>query len=320
MPQHARASDRSKKSSSDTLPSKDQVLAYISEAKGELSKRQILRAFNLPSKKFAWLKDMLKQLERDGALARRRGRLHEAGALPQVVLADIVTRDRDGELIAEPVEWDEASQGPIPKILVTSPRKPQPGQFTPGVGERALLRIEPSRDAKGPAYTGRATKIVPKGKANVLGIFRALPGGGGRIASVDKRNIGREMSVRAGDENGAQDGDLVSVTLMPEGRIGLARSKVRERLGSLKSERAVSLIAIHSTASRWYSRTRRRRSGGGAPAGIAGREDWRNLPLVTIDPSTPRITTMPCMPHPTPIRPIAAASCSPSPSPTSPPT
>ena len=284
MPQHARANS-SKRSSSSTLPSKDEVLAYISDAKGELSKRQILRAFNLPSKKFAWLKDMLKQLERDGALARRRGKLHQAGALPQVVLADVVTRDRDGELIAEPVEWDAASQGPIPKILVTTPRKPQPGQFTPGVGERALLRIEPSHDATGPAYTGRAIKIVPKGKASVLGIFRALPGGGGRIASVDKRNTGRELSVRPGDEDGAQDGDLVSVSLMPEGRIGLARAKVRERLGSLKSERAISLIAIHQHGiPMQFSRAAVAEAEAARPFGPAGREDWRNLPLVTIDP------------------------------------
>ncbi len=285
MPQHARASDRSKKSSHYTLPSKDEVLAYIAQAKGELSKRQILRAFNLPSKKFAWLKEMLKQLERDGALARRRGRIHEAGALPQVVLADIVGRDRDGELIAEPVEWDEASQGPIPKILVTTPRKPQPGQPTPGVGERALLRVEPSGEQQGPAYTGRAMKIIPKSKASVLGIFRALPGGGGRIVSVDKKNLGRELSVRPGDEDGAQDGDLVSVAIAPEGRIGLARAKVRERLGSLKSERAVSLIAIHAHGiPTEFSRAALAEAEAARPLTLAGREDWRKFPLVTIDP------------------------------------
>ena len=41
------------------------------------------------------------------------------------------------------------------------------------------------------------------------------------------------------------DGDLVSVSLERETRFGLPKGRVRERLGSLGSEKAVSLIALH---------------------------------------------------------------------------
>ena len=45
----------------------------------------------------------------------------------------------------------------------------------------------------------------------------------------------------------AQDGDLVAVEVTPQrGRLGLATARVTEKLGSLKSERAVSLIAINA--------------------------------------------------------------------------
>ena len=51
----------------------------------------------------------------------------------------------------------------------------------------------------------------------MLGVFRALPGGGGRIAPVDKKPLGKEIPIPVGDENGAADGDLVSVTLAKRG-------------------------------------------------------------------------------------------------------
>ena len=40
------------------------------------------------------------------------------GTLPSVTLADIIERDRDGELIAIPTEWDEEAHGAAPKIRV----------------------------------------------------------------------------------------------------------------------------------------------------------------------------------------------------------
>ena len=138
------------------------------------------------------------------------------------------------------------SSGPRPKILVTSPRKPRPGQPVPGVGDRALIRVEPIRGADLHAYSGRVVKIIAKQRVQVLGIFHALPEGGGRLVPVEKKSREREWLVRPGDEGEARDGDLVAASLSKAGRFGLPHAKVRERLGSLKSEKAVSLIAIHA--------------------------------------------------------------------------
>ena len=66
---------------------------------------------------------------------------------------------------------------------------------------------------------------------------------------------------------------------------GLASGKVKERLGSLASEKAVSLIAIHShEIPQAFSPAALREAEEAKPATLAGREDWRDLPLVTIDP------------------------------------
>ena len=63
---------------------------------------------------------------------------------------------------------------------------------------------------------------------------------------VDKKQAGRELAIASANSGGAQDGDLISVELIRSRGYGLPSGKVRERLGSLKTEKAVSLIAIHA--------------------------------------------------------------------------
>ncbi|HEY8567482.1 MAG TPA: ribonuclease R [Beijerinckiaceae bacterium] len=263
------------------LPSREEVLKFIADAPGKVGKREIARAFGIGGSDKIGLKKVLRALEDDGILDRRGKRVHRAGRLPPTLLADITGRDGDGELVAVPAEWDVEEQGPAPKILILSGRKPRPGTPAAGVGDRVLLRAEPSREG---GYTGKIVKLLAKEKAQTLGVFRAQAGGGGRILSVDKRAKGRELAVRAGDEGGAEDGDLVAVSVSG-GRLGLAHAKVRERLGSVRSEKAVSLIAIHAhDIPHVLPPAVLAEAEAAKPAGLDGREDWRALPLVTIDP------------------------------------
>ncbi len=271
------------------LPTKEQIVAFIAESKGKVGKREIARAFGIGGGQRIWLKQLLKQLEHEGIVDRRRKTVHRAGTLPPVVLADVTARDGDGELIAVPAEWDTEEHGPTPTILVAMPRKPRPGMPVPGIGDRALLRVEPSGEERGPAYTGRVIKVLEKARSQVLGVYRALPGGGGRLVPVDKKNLGRELSIAAGNEAGAQDGDLVSVSVARDGRFGPPNGKVKERLGSLNSERAISLVAIHAhNIPNVFSPGALAEAEAVGPATLAGREDWRALPLVTIDPADAR--------------------------------
>ena len=66
-----------------------------------------------------------------------------------------------------------------------------------------------------------------------------LPHGGGRLEPVDKKQLGKELSIAPGATKDAQDGDLIAVSVVRSGRLGLPAAQVEEKLGSLKSERAV---------------------------------------------------------------------------------
>ena len=169
------------------------------------------------------------------------------------------------------------------------PRKARPAEI-PGVGDRALLRTEETgEDGERSATPAASSRSSTAPSSAQLGIFRALPNGGGRLVPVDKKQLGRELDDPAGRHRATpQDGDLVAVEVAPRRAASACRPRAsKERLGSLKSERAVSLIAIHAHGIPHVfpprgagARPKRR----GRPRS-QGREDWRDVPLVTIDPA-----------------------------------
>ncbi len=267
------------------FPSKADVLAFIGKQAGNVGTREIARAFGLKNADRAALRQMLRDLADEGVIEKRRKKLHHAGALPNVVVVDITGRDADGELIAIPAEWDEEAHGEPPKIRLPRLRRAGQGQVA-GVGDRTLVRTERSSEAEeGILYQARIIKIIDRAKHRALGVFRKLASGGGRLVSIDKKSVGRELAIPAGATLDAEEGDLVSVEVSRRGRLGLPSGRVVERLGSLATEKAASLIAIHAHGiPHVFSREVLHEADAARPARPEGREDWREVPLVTIDP------------------------------------
>ena len=267
------------------FPTKEEILAFVGEQPGKVGTREIARAFNLKNERRVQLKRVLRELADAGQVEARHKKLHHPGTLPSVTMADITGRDTDGELLATPTEWDEDAHGAVPKIRIVTPRKARPGEVA-GVGDRALLRVEESgEEHEAIRYSGRVIKIVDKAKARALGIFRSLPSGGGRLVPIDKKQLGKELSIPREATKDAQDGDLIAVSVAQHNRFGLPTARVEERLGSIKSERAISLIAIHAhDIPQVFPVAAEAEAGAAKSATAAGREDWRKLPLVTIDP------------------------------------
>jgi ribonuclease R len=274
-----------KRDADTPLPSRDEIVAFIRSQPGETGTREIARAFGLKNSARIELKRLLRELADDGVLGRRgRKTVHLAGELPPVLAADITGRDSDGELIAVPAEWDE-ERGSPPKIHVPVSRRAHAG-VTGGIGDRVLLRIEHAHDQDEVTHPrGRIIKLLDQAKHRVLGIFRGLPDGSGRLVPIDKKNIGRELAIGARDSMDAKDGDLISVELLRGRGYGLPSGRVKEKLGSLKTERAVSLIAIHAhEIPNVFPPAALAEAEAAKPATLEAREDWRDLPLVTIDP------------------------------------
>jgi ribonuclease R len=276
------------------LPSREELIAYIGgapapngeRAPARVTKRDIARAFGVTGEAKAELKVLIRDLQAEGAVAHGRKALAVQGRLPSLVVADIAEKDRYGELIAKPVEW--TGDEPAPRILVHRPRVKRDRAPAPGVGARVLMRVafDANAGAKAPAYSGRVVKILDKMRARTFAVYRSAADGSGRAVPVDKKAAGREFVVPLGMAGEARDGDLVAIEPLREGRLGFPPARVVETIGSVKSERAVSLIALEMHhIPHVFSPATLKEAEDARPVRLsAPREDWRTLPLVTIDP------------------------------------
>ncbi len=262
------------------MPDRQSLLDFMKENPDLSSKRDIIRAFGVKGDDRIILKALLREMASDGVLEKKGKRLAASGTLPSLAALDIFSRDKDGDLLGKPVEWNEEFGTP-PTVLIRSSRSDKGP--APGVGDRILARIFANK-AEGPPYTARLVKKLDKRAGAVLGIFRELPDGSLRLDPVEKRQP--EMVIDAQDRGSAKEGDLVEAEVIKSPAYGLPKAKILSVAGSLKSEKAVSMIALHMHDIPHIFPPRVIEEAEAArPAAMENREDWRELPLITIDPA-----------------------------------
>ncbi|NDB66959.1 MAG: ribonuclease R, partial [Methylocystaceae bacterium] len=102
---------------------------------------------------------------------------------------------------------------------------------------------------------------------------------------IDKKQAGRDLLVATSDINKGAHGDLVSVDLIGKTRLGAPIASIRESLGSVSGEKAVSLIALRShDIPDVFNDATLEEARQAHLASSQGREDWREIAFVTIDP------------------------------------
>ena len=267
-----------------SLPSKSELLGFIGRQKGKVGTREIARAFGLKNAMRAELKRLLRELSDEGAVEKRHKKLHHPGTLPSTVLADILERDSDGELIAKPDRMGRGGAWTRRRKSASHPAQSAPRRSRRRRRPRAAPRRRDRRGSRHPPPRARDQDHRSPQSAHARHLprrpARRRPAGAGR-----QENSASEIVIPQGASGGAEDGDLVAVEVGRSPRLGLATGRVVERLGSLKSERAVSLIAIHAhQIPQSFRRDTLAEAEAAKPATLRDREDWRDVPFVTIDP------------------------------------
>lgn len=263
------------------MPSKAEILEWISDNPTLTAKRDIAKAFGIKGAARIDLKRLLKELEDEGHLEKRKKTYRDPDRLPPVSVLQINALTPDGELLAKPLEWQ--GEGVEPVVLLI-PRASDPAL---GEGDRILARLQEVK-AEAHHYEARLIRRIGANPRKVLGVFRKSEEGG-RIAPIDKGD-GKEWQVPRDATGGAQDGELVEAEQAgPKTRLGLPRARVLERLGDPSAPKAVSLIAIHQHGiPDEFPDDVIAEADAMKPAGLKGRDDLRDMPLITIDPSDAR--------------------------------
>ena len=223
---------------------------------------------------------MLRELEAEGGLGRRGRRgLAAAGALPPVGVADVVERDADGELLVKLTKGEDA---PLVRL---APGRHETGS-APGLGDRLLVRFETLENGEPEA---RLIKRLGQSAHRILGVIRKARREV-RVEPVDRKS--KESLLLSPQEGEAlKDGDLVIAQVGggAERRYGPKRGKLLEVVGREDQPRAASLIALHTHGiPTGFSEAAEAEAEAAEPPDLAGREDLRDLPLITIDPADAR--------------------------------
>ncbi len=293
----ARRASRQSDLERSALPTKDEILDYVQSTPGKVGKREIAKAFGVKGGDRIALKTLLAEMADAGLIAGNRKAMKARGAIPPVTVLEIIDRDRDGELIAEPVTWDDA-EGDRPRALVIEVEAATParsgskrsGVDRPlGIGDRILAEVRRSADDDGVdlPYIASPMKRLAREKTRQIGIYRATKRGG-VIEPVDRKAL-REWQISRDDAKDASDGDLVRFELVRSGRFHTPRARVAEVIGNPTDQRQISLIAVHAHGIPDEFPESVLAELDDLPALTSqGREDLRQLPLITIDPADAR--------------------------------
>jgi ribonuclease R len=261
------------------LPDRETLLKYIRDS-GETDKAAIAKAFALKGDERRALRSMLQSMEAEGTLGRRGRRgFAEAGALPEVGVVDVVERDPDGELLVRLTKGEDA-----PLVPLAPARKGDVGP-APGIGDRLLVRFAKLENGQSEA---RLIKALGAGGQRLLGVVRKARREV-RVEPVDRRS---KDSLLLTDPQALElrDGDLVlAQATTAETRYGPKRGKLLEVIGREDEPRAASLIAIHAHGiPTGFSAAAEAEAAAAQPPTLAGREDLRDVPFITIDPADAR--------------------------------
>lgn len=259
------------------LPTKEQVRAFIEESNSPVGKREIARAFHIKGSDRIYLKQILKELIRDGALEQGRKReLAPAGTLPSVGVIEVTRVDKDGDVLAKPLVWGNDS--PLPVIYIVQERKAR--VQAPGIGDRLLARLSRSKDG---TYDARIIRHLQSASGPVLGVYTKI-GNGGRVRPTD-RKLKKEVVIREENSKGAQSGDVVLCEILPGKHMALPEGRVKERLGPMGDAASLSLIAIHAHGiPSEFAESVIQEALAAKPVKLGKRTDLRKVPLITIDP------------------------------------
>ncbi|MGI9525235.1 MAG: ribonuclease R [Hyphomicrobiaceae bacterium] len=281
---------RPQSGASPSLPTREEIIAFVEHSDQSVGKREIARAFRVRGRDRRALKELLTDMADEGLLTNHKRALRKPGALSKVSLLVVTGSSHSGALTARPVTWDTEDGTPPTVILarssVSKSRERTLSRRPPTVGDRVLTRIE--QHDGGSVYRGVIIKHIPHVNRRHLGIFQSNSYGGGRILPVE-RKVRREWQVPKNASGNADDGDLVHFEIIQQGRNGVSQASVVDVLGNPGDQRQLSLIAVHAH---------------GIPHDFPGdvidelndlpraesreRMDLRHMSLVTIDPADAR--------------------------------
>lgn len=254
------------------------LFEFIRSSPTPVNKRELARAFGIKGgENRVALKQIIKLLEKESKIVKQPGGDYSVpSGLPAVAIIEVSEIDVDGDVLARPIEWNEDAQGPSPRIEVQPGKKGHPALK---VGDRAMARFQ---RVDGNVYEAFVIRKLDDDRGRVIGLLRAQKRGFVLIPTDKKARY--DFEVMQDDMMGGKDGDLAVGEVQPERGTQNKKVRIIEVMGQQGDPKAISLISLYEAGLRaeFPPAVVKAAEGLEVPP-IKGRDDLRDIPLVTID-------------------------------------
>ncbi|USO01021.1 MAG: ribonuclease R [Alphaproteobacteria bacterium] len=248
------------------FPTSAEILHYIEQNRGEVTRRELARAFKITANNRNNLRHIIRQLCEDGHLQIFRNKLSRL-PLPKILIVVISEIDERGNILARPDAGHLAGLIHIQENEKTYHR----------IGDRLKVRIEEKLESY--AYTAKIIETITNQTTRITGVYTCHPQGD--FIEPTERGWPPKISV---DGNGhhPKSGDIVLAKISQKHRT--FHATVEEILGHCTDSHILGLITLHNykLPLAFHPDALNEAEKGTIPT-IADRVDLRNMPLVTVD-------------------------------------
>jgi ribonuclease R len=259
-------------SSPTALPDEAALLAYLADCPAPPDLRGLIKAFDVTADHRRAFRHQLREMADRGLITANKRAITLAGSLPEICVIEVTGIDDHGDGTGQPVGDD------LPSLAIRIPLSRKAGKAA-AVGQHILARLTKTPAGDFEAQTIRVLDRQPK---RIFGIL-VKAGSGFRLQSAD-RGKRDSLVIRLGAGDVVADGDLVEAALI-EGRGRLGKTaRIIKNLGPSAAPGAFSALAIAEFGIRHaFPASVHRDTDGCTVPPLAGRDDLRACPLVTID-------------------------------------
>jgi ribonuclease R len=270
-----------------TIPTRDEILKFIADRPGETTKRDIAKAFNIKGAGRIPLKRLLREMSAEGLLkGSRKSGMRGQGDLPNVLVVQVTSRNKEGYLVARARHEGKLLDGPQDPIIEIDDSAPRNRRHRPlppvSPGDTALARL---RRVDKDTYIARVIRKLGDAGGQIIGVVSERNDGLWLIPADRRERYDYQLE----KDTKAAHGDLLICEKLPGPRMGTKRAKLKENIGAAGDPHAFSLISIAEQGlPTVFSDAVIAEAEAMTEADAAGREDLTALPFITIDPADAR--------------------------------
>jgi ribonuclease R len=259
------------------LPSRRRIREALAQSeRGPLKAKELARILEVPTDQYRAFRERLRELESTGDLYRNRSQRYAVPSEIHLVVGTLALR-AGGDGFLRPDDPREA------EVRVEARHSASAMD-----GDRVAVRVEGRPPGKAPE--GRVVKILERGRPTVVGRYQSTRKFG-FVSPLDPR-VPRDVLVPEGGGGKARPGDVVVVRITQFGDARRnALGEVERVLGPMDAP-GVDVLAIlhgHGLPREFPPEVEAAaRSAGERSRDVEGREDLRELLVMTIDPADAR--------------------------------